>query len=76
VSSKSSPRRNNPIPFASVTYDANAHAITLTPRGALPLEALRLSIDAALILDSRGRPIDGNRDGQAGGSFIATLRKP
>jgi hypothetical protein len=76
VSSKSSPRRNNPIPFASVTYDTNAHAITLTPRGAVPLEALQLSIDAALILDSQGRPIDGNRDGQAGGSFIATLRKP
>ncbi len=47
--------------------------MTLTPRGKVPNQALQLSIDVALVLDPQGRPIDGNRDGQAGGNFIATI---
>jgi hypothetical protein len=73
--SKSARRGNTPISFAAITYDASAHAITLTPRGKLPTQALQLSIDAALVLDPQGRPIDGNRDGQPGGTFVAILRR-
>jgi hypothetical protein len=74
--SKFAPRGNTPIPLAAITYDASAHAVTLTPRGKLPTQALQLSIDAALVFDSQGRPIDGNRDGQPGGTFVATLKRP
>jgi hypothetical protein len=75
-SSKFTPRGNNPIPFAAITYDVSAHAVTLTPRSKLPTRALQLSINAALVLDPQGRPIDGNRDGQPGGTFVTLVKGP
>jgi hypothetical protein len=69
-----SPRASKPIPLAAVAYDPMAHTITLTPRGKVPHQTLQLSIDAALVLDAQGRPIDGNRDGRPGGTYVATLK--
>jgi hypothetical protein len=74
-SSKFGPRGYNPIPFAAITYDPSAHTVTLTPRGKLPPQALQLSIDTALVLDSQGRPIAAS-DGQSGGTFVATVKRP
>jgi hypothetical protein len=73
-SSNVSPRGTKPIALGAVTYDPQAHTITLMPRGKVPHQPLQLSIDAALVLDSQGRPIDGNRDGRPGGNFVATLK--
>src|SRR5262249_7458680 len=70
-----SPRGNKPVPLAAVAYDPAAHSITLTPRGKVPHQTLQLSIDAALVLDAQGRPIDGNHDGRPGGTYVATLKK-
>jgi hypothetical protein len=39
----------------------------------VPKQGARLTIDAGLVRDAAGQPLDGNRDGQAGGDFVATL---
>jgi hypothetical protein len=68
-------RDDKSVPIASATYDPLAHTMTLTPRGKIPNQTLQLSISAAPILDSLGRPIDGNRDGQPGGDFKAQFQR-
>jgi hypothetical protein len=62
------------ILLASATYNATTHSVKLIPQGKLPKQALQLTINAALVLDAQGRPIDGNRDGQPGGNFVAILK--
>jgi hypothetical protein len=37
--------------------------------------SLPLTLTASGLLDSSGRPLDGNRDGQPGGTFVAVLGK-
>lgn len=36
---------------------------------------MQLRSDASGLPDARGRPLDGDRDGQPGGAVIATLSK-
>jgi hypothetical protein len=62
-----------PIALVSATYDPAAHTVTLTPRGKVPPQTVQLTINAAGTLDTQGRPIDGNRDGQPGGDFQSTF---
>jgi hypothetical protein len=68
-------RDDKPITLVSAMYDAASHRVTLTPRGQVMNQALRLSITASGVLDTQERPIDGNGDGQPGGDFAATLGK-
>jgi hypothetical protein len=51
--------------------------VTLIPRKQpVSLKApLQLTITAAGLPDTSGRPIDGNGDGQPGGNYVATLSK-
>jgi RHS repeat-associated protein len=57
---------------ASAVYDSTNDTVTLTPRGKLkPSKPEELIVDAALLSDTLGRPIDG---GGPGGDFIATIR--
>jgi hypothetical protein len=62
-----------PVALTAAVYDPAMHTVTLTPKGALPKKTLQLTINAAGTLDSMGRPIDGNRDGQPGGDLVATF---
>jgi hypothetical protein len=74
LNGKVAPRSTRAISLASITYDPSAHTVTLTPRGQLPNQPLQLSINAALVLDSHGRPIDGTYDGQPGGTFVTLVK--
>jgi hypothetical protein len=64
---------SKPVPLTSATYDPALHTVTLTPGGKRTSSTLQLTINAAGTLDSVGRPIDGNRDGQPGGDVVATF---
>ncbi len=48
--------------------------MTLTPKAKLPTGVLQLTIIASAVFDAEGRPIDGDRNGQPGGNFVATFR--
>jgi hypothetical protein len=67
---------NKTLPLSMATYSASAKTITLVPKSKLN-QALpeQLTITAALLKDSLGRTLDGNRDGQPGGDFVSTLPK-
>ena len=59
---------------ASAVYTGSNNQVTLTPRGTLNLtKPEELIVNAALVTDALGRPIDGNDDGQPGGDYIATI---
>ena len=63
-----------PVAPASAVYNASNDSVTLTPRGKLNLaKPEELIINAALVTDTLGRPIDGNDDGQPGGNYVATF---
>jgi hypothetical protein len=47
------------------------NTVTLTPRGTLPDGTLQLTIDASLIPDAQGRPVEGNQ----GGNVVAVFGK-
>jgi hypothetical protein len=66
-------RDDRRMTLASATYDPASTRVTLTPRGKVPRQALRLSITGSGVLDAQGRPVDGNGDGQPGGDFTATV---
>jgi hypothetical protein len=56
--------------LAAATYDASAHTVTLTPRGKVPKQPVQLTIKASGVLDTLGRQLDGNGDGQTGDDFV------
>jgi hypothetical protein len=61
---------------ASTVYNASNHSVTLTPRGKLnAAKPEELTINATLVTDALGRPIDGNDDGQPGGNYVATFSR-
>jgi hypothetical protein len=63
-----------PVAPASAVYNPSTNRVTLTPRGTLTAsKPEELIVNAALVTDTLGRPIDGNDDGQAGGDYIATI---
>ena len=62
------------VVLASAVYNASAHTVTLTPKAKLPTGMLQLTIIASAVFDAEGRPIDGDRNGQPGGNFVATFR--
>ena len=60
---KSGVRPSKPVALGSAVYNPAMNTVTLTPRGTVPNETLQLTIDAALILDAQGQPIQGNQGG-------------
>jgi hypothetical protein len=64
------------LPLARARYNALTNTVTLTPLATLsPRPSEQLRIIASVLTDALGRPLDGNRDGQPGGDFVATLGK-
>ena len=64
------------IKLRSATYNPSSKTVTLTLAKPLNLsKTVQLRIDGSPsgLTDSLGRPIDGNRDGQAGGDAVALL---
>ncbi len=62
------------VASASALYSASNDSVTIIPRGTLSsTKPQELIVNAALVTDALGRPIDGNDDGQPGGDFIATI---
>jgi hypothetical protein len=66
-------RDDKRMPLVSAAYDLAGHTMTLTPMGTVPKQTLQLSIAGSSLLDTSAQPIDGNRDGQPGGSLAATF---
>ncbi len=73
--SKPGARHGMKVILSSAKYNPTTMAVTLTPKRPLPTKLLQLSINTALTLDAQGRPVDGNRDGQPGGTFLTTFGK-
>jgi len=56
--------------LTSAVYNMGSNVVALTPKGGkIPGGPLELEINAAQILDSRGRPVSGN----SGGNFVTAL---
>jgi hypothetical protein len=66
---------DRPVALAPPRYKPAQHAVILTPQ-LFPIARAQLTINASSLLDSLGRPIDGNGDGLPGGNFVTTVRKP
>ena len=64
------------VALSQATYNPVNNTVTLVTRSALVLNPpLKLTINAAGLPDSLGRPLDGNHDGQPGGNCVVTLSK-
>ncbi len=68
-------QKSAPVSLTQAVYNASKFTVTLTPqRQPLVLSPpVKLTISAAGLLDSLGRPIDGNDDGKPGGNYVVTL---
>jgi glucose/arabinose dehydrogenase len=71
-------RDDRRLRFRSVTFSAATNSVTLRPSIRLsPRQVFQVIAVASgtrgLLTDIYGRPIDGNRDGQPGGDFVATF---
>jgi hypothetical protein len=56
-------------------YDPTHRTITLKPRKRLVLTKLLVELTASGLLDSTGTAVDGDRDGNPGGTFVAFFNK-
>jgi hypothetical protein len=64
------------LPIRSVVYDAANWSVSLIPRDRIVLnKTIQLRVCASRLIDVYGRPLDGNRDGQPGGDFVALISK-
>ena len=65
-----------PIVVKSVSYDSVHDVARVIPAGNFaPGKINQMTITASGILDSLGRPLDGNHDGQPGGNLVADVGK-
>ena len=64
-----------PVKLTSAVYNPTLNAVTLTIKGKLPTQPLQLSINASAIVDTQGQPLQGNNNGQPGGTFQAAFGK-
>ncbi len=64
------------IVLRSAVFNSTTEQVTLQVSGKLALSpAPELRITAAGILDTFGRPLDGNHDGQPGGDYVALVTR-
>jgi hypothetical protein len=69
-------QKSTAVALSQATYNPVNNTVTLVTRSALVLNPpLKLTINAAGLLDSLGRPLDGNHDGQPEGNCVVTLSK-
>ena len=69
-------QKSKPVALFQATYDPANNTVRLVTRKPLVLNPpLKLTINAAGLHDSLGRPLDGDHDGQPGGNSTATLTK-
>ena len=69
-------QKSKAVALSQATYNPANNTVRLVTRSALALNPpLRLTINAAGLLDSLGRALDGNHDGQPGGNCVVTLSK-
>jgi MBG domain (YGX type)/Kelch motif len=69
-------QKSKALALSQATYEPGPNLVRLVTRKPLVLNpSLSLTINAAGLLDSLGRALDGNDDGQPGGNFGATLSK-
>ena len=64
------------VALSQASYNASTDSVTLSSRKPLVLNpSLQLTLEAAGLLDTIGRPLDGDNSGQPGSNFVATLSK-
>jgi hypothetical protein len=64
------------IRLRSAVYNPAARSVTLIPAGRVILNrTLQLRLNASGLVDAFGRPLDGDRDGRAGGDFVVLINK-
>jgi len=69
-------QRSKAVALSRATYNPANNTVRLVTRRPLVLNPpLKLTINAARLFDTLGRPLDGDGDGQPGGNFVATLRR-
>ncbi len=69
-------QKSKAVALSQATYNPVNNTVTLVTRSALVLNPpLKLTINAAGLLDSLGRPLDGDDNGQPGGNCVVTLSK-
>ena len=62
------------VALKSATYNAATDSVSLMTKAALVLtKPLQLRVSGSGVMDTLGRFIDGNDDGQAGGDGVAIL---
>jgi RHS repeat-associated protein len=62
--------------FATATYDAALHTVTLKPKGKLVFtKPLQIRVNFGGLRDAFGRLIDGDRNGVPGGTAVAAVSK-
>ena len=69
-------QKSKGVALSQATYEPGINSLRLMTRKPLVLNpSLKFTINAAGLLDSLDRALDGNLDGQPGGNFLATLNK-
>jgi predicted outer membrane repeat protein len=67
---------SKPVRLSLANYNAANNTVTLTTAKKLVLKpSLELTLNAAGLMDTMGRALDGRDDGQPGGNFTAILSK-
>jgi hypothetical protein len=64
------------VVLKSASYNASTHAVTITPKAALPTtQSLQFRAIGSSLKAASGRLIDGDHNGQAGGDAVSTIVK-
>jgi hypothetical protein len=74
LNKKTHQQATKPVKLTSAVYNPTANTVTLSIKGKLPNQPLKLSVNTSSVLDTSGQPIAGT-SGQAGGSFQTTFGK-
>ena len=73
---KNKKQKSKPVQLAQATYNPVAFTVMLRTRKTLVLNPpLDLTVEAASLLDSLGRELDGDKSGQPGANFSAVVSK-
>src|SRR5262249_51227965 len=69
-------QKSRTIKLSQAIYNSANHTVRLKTRSPLVLNPpLRLTINASKVIDTLGRPLDGDYNGQPGGNLVLTLAK-
>jgi hypothetical protein len=72
--SGSKKQKSKQISLSQATYEPAMNVVRLVTRKPLVFNPpIQLTVKAAGLLDTLGRPLDGDHDGQPGGNFVAML---